>query len=210
MSKHDFIFQNMLTYIGNKRTLVEYIENEIISIKDFLQTDLLITFDGFAGSGVVSRMLKYHSKILFVNDMESYSHAMNQCYLSNPNHELKQNIQQFIHELNTMNYDDPGIISNNYSPKDSKDIQKNERAFYTTENATIIDTIRNKINNYPKEYFPFLIAPLLVKASIHTNTSGVFKGFHKKSGVGHFGGKGEHNTDSRITKKIRSVPLNIL
>ena len=31
---------------------------------------------------------------------------------------------------------------------------------------------------------------------------GIFKGFHKKSGVGHFGGKGEHNTDSRITKKI--------
>lgn len=41
-----------------------------------------------------------------------------------------------------------------------------------------------------------------MEASIHTNTSGVFKGFHKKNGVGHFGGKGE-NALVRIKKEIK-------
>jgi adenine-specific DNA-methyltransferase len=134
--------------------------------------------------------------------MEPYSYHINQCYLSNPTDELRNNIKQFIDELNNLTHDQEGIIYNNYAPRDSNNIQKNERVFYTTQNAKIIDTIRNKINDYPPRYFPFLISPLLVKASINTNTSGLFKGFHKKSGIGHFGGKGEHNTSSRITKKI--------
>jgi len=200
--KKDFISQNMITCIGNKRSLVEYIENEIISIKGSLKKDLLISLDGFSGSGVVSRMFKYHSELLFVNDMEAYSHIIHLCYLSNPTEEKRKNIQKYINELNNLNFDKSGIICREYAPSDTYDIQKGERAFYTNENAKIIDTIRNKINDYPPDYFPFLIAPLLVKASIHTNTSGVFKGFHKKNGIGHFGGKEEQNTTSRITKKI--------
>jgi adenine-specific DNA-methyltransferase len=199
---NDFVFQNMITYIGNKRTLLPYIEGTVIDIKKSLQKDKIISFDGFSGSGVVARMLKYHSTVLFVNDMESYSYRINQCYLSNPTDELRKDIEQFINELNNIKHDQEGIISNNYAPQDSNNIQKNERVFYTTQNAKIIDTIRNKINDYPPQYFPFLIAPLLVKASINTNTSGVFKGFHKKNGIGHFGGKGEHAINSRITKKI--------
>jgi len=44
--------------------------------------------------------------------------------------------------------------------------------------------------------------PLLTKASIHTNTAGVFKGFYKNGEVGCFGGKGEFAL-SRIKKLIR-------
>ena len=89
----DYVFQNMITYIGNKRSLVNIIEDEIIKIKYSLKKDLLISFDGFSGSGVVARMLKYHSKILFVNDMEPYSYIINQCYLSNPTEKKRQNIK---------------------------------------------------------------------------------------------------------------------
>jgi adenine-specific DNA-methyltransferase len=202
MSKVDYLNQNLITYIGNKRKLVKYIEDEIIHIKENLQKEQITSFDGFAGSGSVSRMLKFHSSILFVNDMEPYSHCINQCYLSNPNPEKQQKINQYIHELNHINFTHEDIICKEYSPNQTYDIKKHERAFYTRENALIIDSIRNKINDYPKEYFPFLIAPLLVKSSIHTNTSGVFKGFHKKDGIGHFGGKDEINTTSRITKQI--------
>lgn len=202
----NFIFQNMITYIGNKRTLIDVIENIIIQIKISLKKELLISFDGFSGSGVVARMLKYHSEILFVNDMEYYSYIINQCYLSNPNEEKRNNIKKYINELNNIQHNISGIITNNYSPKDTYNIEKNERAFYTNENGKIIDSIRKKINDYPSEYVPFLISPLLVKASIHVNTSGVFKGFHKKKGIGHFGGKDENNTTSRITKKIVIEP----
>ena len=200
--KNDFITQNMITYIGNKRSLIQHIESEILIIKSNLQKDVVVSFDGFSGSGVIARMLKFHSSMLFVNDMEPYSHTINQCYLSNPNQQKQTQINQYIDELNHLNFDQSGIISKEYAPNNTYDIQTGERAFYTTENAKIIDTIREKINEYPSEYFPFLIAPLLVKASIHTNTSGVFKGFHKKNGIGHFGGKDEQNTTSRITKKI--------
>lgn len=202
----NFIFQNMITYIGNKRAFINDIESIIIQIKYSLKKELLVSFDGFSGSGVVARMLKYHSEILFVNDMEYYSYIINQCYLSNPNEEKINNIQEYINELNNIQHNISGIITNNYSPKDTYNIEKNERAFYTNENGKIIDSIRQKINDYPPEYFPFLIAPLLVKASIHVNTSGVFKGFHKKKGIGHFGGKDENNTTSRITKKIVIEP----
>ena len=53
----------------------------------------------------------------------------------------------------------------------------------------------------------FFLAPLIVQASIHTNTSGVFKGFHKKDGIGHFGVKGE-NALYRIKSDIKlDVPV---
>lgn len=200
--KNDYLSRHLITYIGNKRKLVKHIEEAVIDIKYLLHKDLLVSFDGFSGSGVVARMLKYHSRILFVNDMEEYSHIMNQCYLSNPNSEKDNKIKEYITELNELSFTTEGIICQEYSPQNTNDIQSGERAFYTRENALIIDTIRNKINDYPSDYFPFLISPLLVKASINTNTSGVFKGFHKKNDIGHFGGKDEQNTTSRITKKI--------
>lgn len=201
MSKKEYLSSQIITYIGNKRKLVTEIEKEVIKIKELLGRNLS-SFDGFSGSGVVARMLKYHSDVLIVNDMESYSHIMNKCYLSNPTNEKKEMINKYIDELNSLDFSTEGVICKSYSPKNTKDIKDGERAFYTRENALIIDTIRKKIDEYPKEYFPFLIAPLLVKASINTNTSGVFKGFHKKKGIGHFGGKDEVNTDSRIVKKI--------
>jgi adenine-specific DNA-methyltransferase len=206
MSKNKYISSHLITYIGNKRKLVNYIEEEVLKIKHALNKNELISFDGFSGSGVVSRMLKYHSKILFVNDIEPYSNIINQCYLSNPDEAKRERIKEYISELNDLSFTTEGIICQEYSPKNTNDIQSGERAFYTRENALIIDTIRNKINDYPNDYFPYLISPLLVKASINTNTSGVFKGFHKKNDIGHFGGKDEQNTTTRITKKIILEP----
>jgi adenine-specific DNA-methyltransferase len=53
-----------------------------------------------------------------------------------------------------------------------------------------IDTIRQLINNIPENYKKYFLAPLLSEASIHANTSGVFKGFYKnrETGIGQFGG----------------------
>lgn len=202
MLKNEYTKTNLITYIGNKRKLLDDIESEIIKIKGVLNKELITSFDGFSGSGSISRMLKYHSSNLIVNDLEEYSYRINKCYLSDPSDEQKQVINKIITELNNMEYNVEGAICKEYSPKDTNNIQEGERAFYTRENALIIDTIRSKIDSYPKEYFNYLIAPLLVKASINTNTSGVFKGFHKKSNIGHFGGKDEVNTESRIIKKI--------
>ena len=92
MSKKDYLSSQLITYLGNKRKLVQYIEEEIVTIQQLLGRNL-ISFDGFSGSGVVARMLKYHSDILCVNDMEPYSHIINQCYLSNPSEKKVKEIE---------------------------------------------------------------------------------------------------------------------
>jgi adenine-specific DNA-methyltransferase len=96
-----------------------------------------------------------------------------------------------------------GIIADLYAPKDDKNVKPGERLFYTTRNARYIDTVRNLIEHIPQNMQKYFLAPLLSEASIHANTSGVFKGFYKntETGIGRFGGK---NQDAlfRITGDI--------
>ncbi|MCW1645452.1 DNA modification methylase, partial [Campylobacter jejuni] len=114
---------------------------------------------------------------------------INECYLANKDKDLLQNIKKYYKNL-IQNLDfQKGFISELYAPKDDDDIKKNERVFYTFKNALYLDTIRQKIENeIPKELRHFFIAPLIYEASVHSNTSGVFKGFYKgKDGIGKFG-----------------------
>jgi adenine-specific DNA-methyltransferase len=66
-----------------------------------------------------------------------------------------------------------------------------------------IDTARRLIGELPEWARHFFLAPLLSEASIHANTSGVFKGFYKdrETGIGRFGGK-NRNALPRITGDI--------
>jgi len=97
-----------------------------------------------------------------------------------------------------------GIITELYSPKDDKNIKHDDRVFYTTRNAMYIDTARQLIGKLPDNEQKYFLAPLLSEASIHANTSGVFKGFYKNSetGVGQFGGR-RQDALSRITGNIK-------
>ena len=197
----DYIKRDLLTYIGNKRKLLPHIDKEILNIKKKLNKEKITSLDGFSGSGCVAKLLKTHSNTLYVNDLEEYSYIVNKCYLSEPSEDKIKKINDIIDNLNNIDFNIEGVICKEYAPKNTKDIKEGERAFYTKENALIIDSIRKEIDKYPKEYFHYLISPLLIKASINTNTSGVFKGFHKKNDIGHFGGKNEYNLE-RIKKKI--------
>jgi adenine-specific DNA-methyltransferase len=60
----EYVYQPMITYIGNKRKLIDKIEEVVKRLNP--QTCV----DTFSGSGVVSRMLLGHSKKLYVNDLE--------------------------------------------------------------------------------------------------------------------------------------------
>ena len=84
-----------------------------------------------------------------------------------------------------------GIISGLYAPENDDDIKISDRVFYTRRNAMYIDTARQLIETLPQDAQNFFLAPLLSEASIHANTSGVFKGFYKnrETGIGQFGGK---------------------
>ncbi len=200
-----FFQEQLITYLGNKRSLLPFLNRGIETVKKQLNKEKLRAMDGFAGSGVVSRLLKFHCSDLVVNDLERYSYLVNKCYLSNPNEVDIDYIRNTIHNFNSVADKDliAGFITSNYAPDDDNDIKANERVFYTNRNARFLDTIKRKIySDVPEDMQHFFLAPLIVQASIHTNTSGVFKGFHKKDGIGHFGGKGE-NALTRIKADIK-------
>lgn len=201
-----FFTSNLITYIGNKRRLLRFLFKGFSKIRDKIGKKKLVILDGFVGSGAVARLLKAFVSELHVNDLESYSSTLNRAYLANKSDVNIKKLEEYITWLNENKLqkksDMPiGFIEKNYAPKDDNNVQPGERVFYTNTNAKIIDNIRRLINDVPDDYKDFCLASLLVKASIHTNTSGVFKGFHKRNGNGHFGGNGE-NALSRIKREI--------
>ena len=162
-----YLTEQIVTYLGNKRSLLHFLGMGLEQVKSRLGKDRLKAGDLFSGSGIVARFLKKHSEELIVNDLEEYSRIGNTCYLSNPD---------------------------SITPED--------RVFYTRRNAVYLDTARQTIDLLPEEVRPYFIAPLLAEASVHTNTSGVFKGFYKdRHGVGKFGGTAG-NALSRILGDI--------
>jgi len=203
--EEDFVFQPMITYIGNKRKLVNNIFDIVNNLRKNLNKDKLNIVDGFTGSVVVSRSFSSIANKCFSNDLETYSYLMAKCFLNRPTPIQITKIENHIETMNKIAKEGPfteGIICSNYAPKITNDIKEGERCFYTRENALIIDTLRKYIEeNVEPELFSYCIVPLLIKASIHTNTAGVFKGFYKKDNIGCFGGKGE-NALSRIMKPI--------
>ena len=202
----EFLTSQIITYIGNKRILISNIENEIFKIEKELKKDRLVCADFFSGSGIVSRMLKSHSSLLIANDLENYSRVLNDCYLTN-RCDFDEKLYDALHEkITELSVSNPvsGVITKNYAPAVTENIQKGERAFYTHENAVKIDSFRKYIaETVPPEMQKFFLAPLLTEASVHVNTSGVFKGFYKNpdTKTGCFGGAAK-NALSRICGNI--------
>ncbi|MDR2590788.1 MAG: DNA adenine methylase [Oscillospiraceae bacterium] len=199
----DFLTKQIITYIGNKRSLLDFITQGINIVQKRLNKDKLNIFDVFTGTGVVARHFKQFSHTLYVNDLEKYASLTGECYLSNKSEinftVLKDLYNDLLIDINS-NPLEEGIISKLYSPKDDDNILLDERVFYTRRNAMYIDTMRNLIDSIPEQYKKFFLAPLIAKASIHANTSGVFKGFHKnkETGIGQFGGS---NSDALLRIK---------
>lgn len=189
----DYLTKQLITYIGNKRTLLDFIGLGLNHVRKKLNKKKLRTFDVFSGSGIVARYLKQYSDKLIVNDMEDYSRVINNCYLKNSTDVNDSVLSEIFLELQNKITAMPvadGFIKELYAPADDKDINHGERVFYTTRNAAYLDTARQHMENIGSEFRDLFLAPLLSEASIHANTSGVFKGFYKngKSGVGQFGG----------------------
>ncbi|MDO4409821.1 MAG: DNA adenine methylase [Akkermansia sp.] len=199
-----FLNEQIITYIGNKRALLDFIGRGVNIVQKRVGKKRLSTGDLFAGSGIVSRFFKRFSEQLHVNDLEKYSECVNSCYLSNRDEIRKLNLEDMIANIKVRIQEEwaPGIISKLYAPLDDEDIKKGERVFFTRRNAIYIDTARKVIDEIPHDLQKFFLAPLLYGASVHNNTSGVFKGFYKNyKGIGQFGGEGK-NALSRIKANI--------
>ena len=68
----DYLSQQLITYIGNKRALLGHIAKAVDRVKHRLGKTRLRVFDAFSGSGVVSRYLKAHASLLISNDFEEF------------------------------------------------------------------------------------------------------------------------------------------
>jgi len=211
MENEAFLTTQIITYIGNKRSLLDFIGDALYEIKKDINKEKLIIVDIFSGSGIVSRYFKQHATKLIANDLEDYSYTLNKCYLKNKDEiDQEELIGYYNYLIENLNKElKEGFISRLYAPKNSFEIEKDERVFFTTRNANYIDTCRKLIDTLPRKVRPYFIAPLLTEASTNNNTSGVFKGFYKnsKTGIGQFGGNKE-NALSRIMKDI-SLPFPI-
>jgi adenine-specific DNA-methyltransferase len=216
---NEYFSKQILTYMGNKRKLISQISNVIDLVERQFGEKISKIGEGFSGSGIVSRMLKTKCEYLYTNDIAGYSNTINKCYLTNNNslsqtdkNEIIKLIGQCNGFMNGYNFItlEPGdntkipkFISKHWCPKNDDDIQPGERAYFTRKNAIKIDRARYFIENYTGKYKHFLLAPLLVEASIHNNTNGQFSAYFKDKNKtkGKFGGKGEVDI-KRITKEI--------
>ncbi|MCI2062917.1 MAG: DNA adenine methylase [Eubacteriaceae bacterium] len=200
-----FLSEQIITYIGNKRGLLDQIEERILCVCRSLGSDKLDCADLFSGSGIAARLMKSYASCLTANDIEHYSTILNSCYLTN-----RSEFDDAAYDLWRARVDKcaaehivKGPVSKYYAPENDSDIRPGERVFYTAENAAIIDSLRAAIEEVPEAMKKYFLAPLLYEASVHVNTSGVFKGFYKdtKTGIGKFGGEGG-NALSRIMGRI--------
>lgn len=203
-----YLESELITYIGNKRGLLPFIGKGVEVVKDKLGKDRLSFLDLFAGSGVVSRFMKMHAESIVCNDLENYTSIVNACYLTNRSEVDREELRHYLKWLDNEIANDwrRGFIAELYAPEDDNNVKEGERVFYTRRNAEFIDTARQHIERIPAHLQKYYLGPLIVKASIHNNTAGVFKGFYKnRHGIGAFGGEGAN----ALTRILGDIELDI-
>ena len=203
----DYLSRQIITYIGNKRALLGQIGQVVEGVKRRLGKKRLWVFDVFSGSGIVSRYLKAHASTLISNDIEDYAAVVGRCYLRNRSTVDLRTLSDIVDEMNRRVEEGslpPGFIEELYAPRDESHITREDRVFYTRDNARRLDGYRQMIDTVPEDIRELLLAPLLSEASIHSNTAGVFKGFYKnrETKIGQFGGTG---SDALVRIKGRIV-----
>ena len=79
-----FLQDQIITYIGNKRSLLPFIGSAIEAVKDDLGRDKLRILDLFSGSGVVARYFKQHALQVIANDLEFVAELSNHHFPASP------------------------------------------------------------------------------------------------------------------------------
>lgn len=120
-----FLEEQIITYIGNKRRLLDKIAIEVDTIGQKLNKKKMVCVDLFSGSGIVARLLKQYSSVLYANDLEAYCKVINECYLSNVGDFPQKEYTRYFNEINKTlsNLKTDGIIYTNYAPKDDTHIK---------------------------------------------------------------------------------------
>ncbi len=184
MLTDQFLTDQLIPYIGNKRRLLAMLRAAIESTgkRNGVFCDL------FAGSGVVSRLAKRMGFEVVSNDWEPYSFTINQAYIQTNRPPAFERLGGMDEAFATLNSLEPikGYIARHFCPEDDEnpDVER-ERMFYTQTNGQRIDAIREQIEEWSlsgkinEQEEAVLLSPLIYQGAYCSNTSGVFKGFHR-------------------------------
>lgn len=207
----EYLFNQLVPYLGNKRRLLHLIL-EALELTGTLNTNKSPIFaDYFAGSGVVSRLARQNGYRVIANDWEPYSHALNYAILScveAPEFKALGGYQAAIDYLNNLP-EVKGWVTHNLCPLNDDEYDPDrDRLFFKRRNGMRIDAVRQQIAVWEAQglindvEMSALLAPLLYSASFVSNTSGVFKSFHK----GWAGGGEKKPALDRIDSKLWLEP----
>lgn len=181
----DFCFNQLIPYIGNKRRLLDLIQNALIRTGEARGRAFV---DLFSGSGVVARLAKTLGYRVIANDWEPYTRSINTSYIACNRPPLFKRLGGYEKAVSQLNALPPRAdwVTEHLCPRDDEhyDVQR-DRMFYMRKNGMRIDAIRHQIATWRSEGAIntveecCLLAPLLYQTCYRSNTSGVFKGFHK-------------------------------
>lgn len=181
----DYVFAQLIPYIGNKRKLLPLI-GAALRLRGVAAAGATF-LDLFAGSGVVSRMAKRSGFRVISSDWEPYAEAINRCFIECNTAPAFAALGGYENATDFLNRLAPreGWITRHLCPADDTDFDiSRERMFYTHANGLRLDAMREQIESWhntgaiDEREKSCLLAPLLYAACYASNTSGVFKGFH--------------------------------
>ena len=180
----NYITDQLIPYIGNKRKLVPLIQRAIEATGVHQGT----FYDAFSGSTVAARLAKTLGYKVIANDWEPYSYYIGLAYIRNnrpPEFSALGGLDNAIRALNNLDHV-RGYIASHYCPVDDEHYDADtERMFYTQQNGRRIDAVREQIvlwkagGMIDENEEAVLLAPLIFQSAYCSNTSGVFKGFHR-------------------------------
>ena len=176
-----------MRYIGSKERLLDFIDS--VLIKNDILTGVFC--DIFSGTGVVAKYFKEKNYKVISNDSLLFSYILQFPYIKMnvypefANLDLKGN-NNFERCKNVINYlnlleGTEGFIYRNYSPAG-----KENRMYFTEDNAKKIDAIRTQIENWYQQNLinenehNFLLCSLIEAVPFVSNIAGVYGAFLKK------------------------------
>jgi adenine-specific DNA-methyltransferase len=180
----DYVFHQLIPYIGNKRKLLGLIGQAVASTQPAPGAAIA---DLFAGSGVVARHLKGIGHRVIANDWEPYTRPINTCAVAcdaPPAFAALGGYAAAIAALNALPPREDWVTRTLCPANDAAPDPTVERLFFMRKNGLRIDAIRHQIAQWRAAgqvdgiEEACLLAPLLYQACYASNTSGVFKGFH--------------------------------
>ncbi len=216
-----YLHHALIPYLGNKRRLLPALERVFSRFEPAGRPTAFA--DPFAGSGAVTRLARSRGYRITASDIEPYATILIRAHIGISPGRADRLFRDFgglgeaIRHLNDVgskariDRSRRGYIATNFAPErtDSPRIGF-ERLFYTAENARFLDAVREEISRLAASVPPvdvtdfeaLLLAPLLVEAAVHVNTSGVFKAYHRG-----FGGHGRDALKRIMAPMELEVPL---